>query len=104
MIIVCISLKRRIKNYSKWVVRHLFGRPTTFLEILAKKNHFQPTTTEMIYMAYFDVHSLAVLSCLALSVLSNCAISGTKGSSGLGSVRREQIESNTLLIVNAGLH
>ena len=31
-------------------------------------------------------------------------ISGTRGSSGFGSVRREQIESKTLLIVNAGDH
>ena len=31
-------------------------------------------------------------------------ISGTSGSSGFGSVRREQIESKTLLIVNAGDH
>jgi hypothetical protein len=30
------------------------------------------------------------------------AISGTKGSSGLGSVNREQIDNNTLEIVRAG--
>ena len=34
----------------------------------------------------------------------NLPISGTRGSSGFGSVRREQIESKTLLIVNAGDH
>jgi len=32
------------------------------------------------------------------------AISGTNGSSGLGSVSREQIDSNTFDIVSAGLH
>jgi len=32
------------------------------------------------------------------------AISGTKGSSGLASVRRELIDSNTLEIVKAGDH
>ena len=33
-----------------------------------------------------------------------CAISGTKGSSGLGSVNNEQMLKSTLLIVNAGDH
>ena len=56
------------------------------------------------HMAYFDVHSRAVLSCLARSVFKSWAISGTRGSSGLGSVNKEQILSNTLLIVSAGLH
>ena len=56
------------------------------------------------YIAYLEVHSLAVLSCLALSVFRSWAMSGTSGSSGLGSVRREQILSNTLLMVRAGLH
>lgn len=46
-------------------------------------------------MAYFWVQFLAFVSYLLLSVLYMWAISGTKGSSGLGSVRREQIESNT---------
>ena len=39
-----------------------------------------------------------------LSVLKILAISGTNGSSGLGSQRREQTDSNTLLIVKAGDH
>ena len=55
-------------------------------------------------MAYFLVHSLAVSSYLCLSVLYMCAISGTRGSSGFGSVSREQIDNKTLLIVKAGLH
>lgn len=46
-------------------------------------------------MAYFWVQLLAVCSYFALSVLYMWAISGTRGSSGLGSVRSEQIESNT---------
>jgi len=46
-------------------------------------------------MAYFWVQLLAVDSYLFLSVLYMWAISGTKGSSGFGSVNREQIESNT---------
>ena len=33
-----------------------------------------------------------------------CAIYGTKGSSGLGSVNNEQMLKSTLLIVNAGDH
>lgn len=44
----------------------------------------------------FRVHSLAVDSYLARSVLYRLAISGTRGSSGFGSVRSEQIESNTV--------
>ena len=36
-------------------------------------------------------------------LLYRCAISGTSGSSGLGSVSREQMESSTLLMVSAGL-
>ena len=46
-------------------------------------------------MAYFWVQLLAVDSYLVLSVLYIWAISGTRGSSGFGSVKREQIESNT---------
>jgi len=53
-------------------------------------------------MAYFLVHSAACLSCCFLSFLNNIAISGTRGSSGLGSVNKEQIDNNTLLIVKAG--
>jgi hypothetical protein len=51
------------------------------------------------YMAYFLVHSLASSSYLAGSVLKICAISGTSGSSGFGSVRREQMESSTFDIL-----
>jgi len=46
-------------------------------------------------MAYFWVQLLAVVSYLALSVLYMWAISGTSGSSGFGSVKREQIERST---------
>ncbi len=55
-------------------------------------------------MAYFWVQLLAVVSYLARSVLYMWAISGTKGSSGFGSVNREQMESSTLDMVRAGLH
>lgn len=46
-------------------------------------------------MAYFLVHSLAVASYLARSVLYTCAISGTSGSSGFGSVSIEQMDRRT---------
>lgn len=46
-------------------------------------------------MAYLRVHSRAVASYRGRSVLYTWAISGTKGSSGLGSVSIEQIESST---------
>jgi len=55
-------------------------------------------------MAYFCVQLRAVASYLALSVLYMWAISGTSGSSGLGSVKREHIDSSTLEMVSAGLH
>lgn len=58
----------------------------------------------VIYMAYLDVHSLAVESWRALSVLRSWAMSGTRGSSGLGSVRREQMERRTFDMVSAGDH
>lgn len=46
-------------------------------------------------MAYLPVHSFAVLPYFVLSVLKMRAISGTSGSSGLGSVRSEQIDNKT---------
>merc|ERR1719229_47245 len=55
------------------------------------------------YCAYFRVHSEAVLSCCFRFFLYSVAISGTRGSSGLGSVSREQIDKSTLEIVKAGL-
>ena len=56
------------------------------------------------HIAYFRVHSRASSVYLSLSVLKILAISGTSGSSGFGSQRREQIDSNTLEIVSAGDH
>lgn len=50
-------------------------------------------------MAYFWVQVRAVDSYLVLSVLYMWAISGTKGSSGFGSVNKEQIESSTCCII-----
>lgn len=52
-------------------------------------------------MAYFWVHDRAVASYLALSVLYIWAISGTRGSSGLGSVSREQIDRRTCKILTS---
>lgn len=63
-----------------------------------------PTTFSDVYIAYLPVHSRANFVYFSRSVLYTRAISGTRGSSGFGSVRREQIESKTLLIVNAGDH
>lgn len=56
------------------------------------------------HIAYFLVHSLANSSYFILSVLYIRAISGTKGSSGLGSQSSEQMDRSTLEIVKAGLH
>ena len=82
---------------------------------------------EIFYIAYFLVHSLANSWYLDLSVLyslkmrdrkiidvcmkcdllwkvRHLAISGTRGSSGLGSQSKEQIESSTFEMVSAGDH
>ena len=55
-------------------------------------------------MAYLRVHSLACSSYLGRSFLYIRAMSGTSGSSGLGSHNREQIERRTFDMVRAGLH
>lgn len=47
------------------------------------------------HIAYFRVHSRASSLYFSRSVLYILAISGTSGSSGLGSQRREQIDNNT---------
>lgn len=47
---------------------------------------------------------LVSLMCRTLSVLNILAISGTSGSSGLGSHRREQMDKRTLEMVSAGDH
>jgi len=56
------------------------------------------------HIAYFLVHSLAHSLYLCGSVLYSLAISGTNGSSGLGSHRREQIDRSTFDTVSAGDH
>merc|ERR1711976_613894 len=56
------------------------------------------------HIAYFRVHSRAKSVYFSLSVLNILAISGTKGSSGLGSQSKEQIDNNTFEIVSAGDH
>jgi hypothetical protein len=55
-------------------------------------------------MAYFLVHSLAVSLYFGLSVLYIRAMSGTSGSSGLGSFSNEQIDNNTFEFVRGGDH
>jgi len=52
--------------------------------------------------AYLRVYSLAVASYLAGSVLYTCAISGTRGSSGFGSVNMLQMDNKTFEMVRAG--
>ena len=51
---------------------------------------------------YNFTHSLAVSSCFFLFLLYSCAIWGTRGSAGLGSVRRDERDRMTLYIDNAG--
>merc|ERR1711904_361333 len=56
------------------------------------------------HIAYLLVHSFADWSCFGRSVLKSCAISGTNGSFGFGSVSSDEIERRTLEMVSAGLH
>ena len=60
-------------------------------------------TIVVFYVAYFCVHSRAILLNPWRSFLNFLAISGTRGSSGLGSVSNEQMDNKTLEIVSAGL-
>ena len=46
-------------------------------------------------MAYFFVHSFAMSVYFDLSVLNVLAISGTSGSSGFGSHKREHMDRST---------
>lgn len=62
----------------------------------SKKSLFTSSVLHIVfYIAYFWVHSLAVFSYLGLSILYVLAMSGTRGSSGLGSVSKEQIDNKT---------
>ena len=56
------------------------------------------------HIAYFLVHSLACCSYFGLSFIYIVAIYGTNGSSGLGSVNKDEIERSTFEIVRAGDH
>ena len=69
---------------------------------LLKATHIHSSGS--FYMAYFLVHSLANWLYLCLSALKSLAISGTRGSSGLGSHNNEQMERRTLDTVRAGDH
>ena len=91
------------------------GYNTVLLEITALDTndvclhvvHFIANTHQarpLLYMAYFFVQSLACWLYFGLSVLNSLAISGTSGSSGLGSHNNEQMESKTLDTVRAGDH
>lgn len=56
------------------------------------------------HMAYFWVQERAMESYLEVSVLYIWAISGTRGSSGFGSVSNEHIESSTYIHHSAPTH
>jgi hypothetical protein len=73
-------------------------------KIMMINSQFIPLLSHNIYVACFLVHSRATASYRGLSVLYKLAISGTRGSSGLGSQRREQIDRRSFEIVRAGLH
>lgn len=82
---------------------HKWQRNFQFFQCLLKEErefmHLHPFTNagnlQFYPMAYFCVQLRAVASYFALSVLYMCAISGTSGSSGLGSVNREHMDNST---------
>lgn len=53
-------------------------------------------------VAYFFTQSRAVASCFCLLRLYSCAMFGTSGSEGFGSVKREERERMTLYRESAG--
>jgi len=70
-----------------------------------KNNHVDmPSLESFHHWAYFLVHSLAWSLYFFLSVLYRRAISGTRGSSGFGSVSSEQMDRRTFEMVRAGDH
>merc|ERR1711915_857436 len=70
-----------------------------------RRNYERPSRVpDYHHMAYFWVHSFACWRYLALSFLKSFAISGTRGSSGLGSQSSEQMDNRTLEMVRAGDH
>lgn len=77
--------------------------PTIPLPFPQKQKTLKSWKRQCHPMAYFWVQLRAVVSYLARSVLYMWAISGTRGSSGLGSVSNEQIESNTWFVCKYNL-
>ena len=69
--------------------------------VSCRESHLVSTVQERVllsttvHIAYCLVHSVAVLQYCDLSDLYILAISGTKGSSGLGSVSSEQMDNST---------
>merc|ERR1719374_196951 len=92
------------QNLSK--AKHNLTHPQCFRKTLRCLIFIQGCSNNLascsFYIAYFLVHSLAVASCLVLSCLYTLAISATKGSSGLGSVSKLQIDKRTFEMVRAG--
>ena len=66
-----------------------------------KRGHWTDGTPNH-HMAYLRVHSRANSLYFSRSVLYILAISGTRGSSGFGSHKSEQIDNRTFEIVSAG--
>ena len=80
----------------------LISRHPSFISVVVRVSSL--ATHSRYNVAYLRVHSFASSLYLVRSVLYTCAISGTNGSSGFGSVNNEQILKSTFEIVNAGDH
>ena len=69
--------------------------------VSCRESHLVSTVQERVLLsttvhdAYFLVHSVAISEYFVLSDLYNLAISGTRGSSGLGSVSSEVMDNST---------
>ena len=117
-----------------WLRYQWTNEVVIWLFFLCIMHYLTPQTSswqwlEIFYIAYFLVHSLAnswyfdlsvlyslkmkdkkllmddgYIKCDLLWKVRHLAISGTRGSSGLGSQSKEQIESSTFEMVRAGDH
>lgn len=79
------------------VVRAGAGGGTVFCSVFLGRAYLRSDRADGQHEgAHNCTHSRAVSSCFFLFRLSSCAMAGTSGSAGLGSVRRDERERMTL--------
>lgn len=90
--IICCSSEKKNRGWSLLLLLVVVGSIYNTARIKFWRYIFWSGTH---HIAYFRVHSRASSLYFSRSVLYILAISGTSGSSGLGSQSREQIDNNT---------